>query len=33
MEISQLRKIDVTIMDRLLVEPKLKLQSINFTDK
>jgi hypothetical protein len=33
MEISQLRKIDVTLMDRLLVEPNLKLQSINFTDK
>ena len=25
MEISQLRKIDVTLMDRLLVEPNLKL--------
>jgi hypothetical protein len=33
MEISQLRKIDVTVMDRLLVEPNLKLQSINFIDK
>ena len=33
MEISQLRKIDVTLMDRLLVEPNLKLQSLKFTDK
>jgi hypothetical protein len=33
MEISQLRKIDVTLMDRLLVEPNLKLQSVKFTDK
>jgi hypothetical protein len=33
MEISQLRKIDVTLVDRLLVEPNLKLQSIKFTDK
>ena len=33
MEISQLRKMDVTLIDRLLVEPNLKLQSIKFADK
>jgi hypothetical protein len=33
MEISQLKKIDVILMDRLLVEPNLNIQSIKFTDK
>jgi hypothetical protein len=33
MEISQLRKMDVTQIDRLLVEPNLKMQSIKFADK
>jgi hypothetical protein len=33
MEIPQLRKMDVTLIDRLLVEPNLKLQSIKFADK
>ena len=33
MEISQLRKIDVTLMDRLLVEPNLNMKSINLIDK
>jgi hypothetical protein len=32
-EISQRREMDVTLIDRLLVEPNLKLQSINFADK
>jgi hypothetical protein len=32
-EISWLREMDVTLIDRLLVEPNLKLQSINFADK
>jgi hypothetical protein len=31
-EISWLREMDVTLIDRLLVEPNLKLQSINFAD-
>jgi hypothetical protein len=33
MEISQLREMDVTLIDRLLVKPNLKLQSIKFADK
>jgi hypothetical protein len=33
MEISQLKEIDVTLIDRWLVQPKLKLQSIKFVDK
>jgi hypothetical protein len=32
-EISQLREMDVTLIDRFLVEPNLKLQSIKFADK
>jgi hypothetical protein len=32
-EISHLREMDVTLIDRLLVEPKLKLQLIKFADK
>ena len=33
METSQLRKMDVTLFDMLLVKPNLKLQSIKFADK
>jgi hypothetical protein len=33
MEISQLKEIDVTLIDRWLVQPNLKLQSIKFVDK
>jgi hypothetical protein len=33
MEISQLKEIDVTLIDRWLVKPNLKLQSIKFVDK
>jgi hypothetical protein len=32
-EISRLREMDVTLIDRLLVETNLKLQSIKFADK
>jgi hypothetical protein len=32
-EISHLREMGVTVIDRLLVDPNLKLQSINFADK
>ena len=33
MEISQLRKMDVTLIYMLLVEPNLKMHSIKFVDK
>jgi hypothetical protein len=32
-EISQLKEIDVTQIDRWLVKPNLKLQSVKFADK
>jgi hypothetical protein len=33
MEISQLKEIDVTLIDRWLVKPNLKLQSSRFVGK
>jgi hypothetical protein len=33
MEISQLKEMDVTLINRLLIQPNLKLQSIKFADK
>jgi len=33
MEIPQLKEIDVTLIDRWLVKPNLKLQSIKFSDE
>ena len=33
MEISQLKEMDVTLINRLLIQPNLKLQSIKFVDK
>jgi len=33
MEISQLKEIDVTQIDRWLVRPNLRLQSFEFVDK
>jgi hypothetical protein len=33
MEISQLKEMDVTLIDKWLVKPKLKLQSIKFVGK